>query len=128
MIRKFSVAATTNGSGAATVYTPYISGYIESIQYVKTDFADGVDFTITVDETGESVWVDTNINAAETVRPRAPTHSTAGVAAAYASGGTAVNDRIALGRDRVKIVIASGGDTKVGTFVVTIDDARGRAF
>lgn len=128
MIRKFTVAATTNGSGAATVYSPYLSGYVESVQYVKDDFADGVDFTITAEATGESIWVDTNINASETVRPRAATHSTAGVAALYASGGTAVNDRIALGRDRVKIVIASGGDTKSGSFVVTIDDARGRAF
>jgi hypothetical protein len=124
MIRKFTISATTNGSGAATVYSPYVSGYIESVQYVKTDFADGVDFTITAEATGESIWVDTNINAAETVRPRAATHSTAGVASVYASGGTAVNDRIALGRDRVKIVIASGGDTKTGSFVVTVDDGR----
>ena len=124
MIRKFTVSATTNGSGAATVYSPYLSGYIMSVQYVKTDFADGVDFTITAEATGENIWTDTNINAAEIVRPRAATHSTAGVAALYAGSGTAVNDRIALGRDRVKVVVASGGDTKTGAFVITVDDGK----
>lgn len=127
-VRKFTVPVTTNGSGAATAYSPYLSGYISSVQYVKTDFADGVDFTITAEATGENIWTDTNVNAAEVVRPRAPTHSTAGVAALYAAGGTAVNDRIALGRDRVKIVIASGGDTKTGTFVITVEDPRPRVY
>ena len=123
-IRKFTVSATTNGSGAATVYSPYLSGYIESIQYVKTDFADGVDFTITAEATGEAIPSLTDQNTATTVRPRAATHSTAGVAALYAAAGTAVNDRIALGRDRVKIVIAQGGDTKTGSFVITVDDGQ----
>lgn len=122
MIRKFIVPATTNGSGAATVYTPFFSGYVESVQYVKTDFADGVDFTITAEATGANIWTDTNVNASETVNPAQATHSTAGVAALYASGGLAVNDRIALGRDRVKIVVAQGGDTKSGSFVVTVSD------
>ena len=123
-IRKFTVSATTNGSGAATVYSPYLSGYIESIQYVKTDFADGVDFTITAEATGEAILSLTDQNTATTVRPRAATHSTAGVAALYAAAGTAVNDRIALGRDRVKIVIAQGGNTKTGSFVITVDDGH----
>lgn len=124
MLRKFTIALTTNGSGAATGYSPYLSGYIHAIQYVKTDFADGVDFTITADVTGEAILSLTDQNSATIIRPRAATHSTAGVAAVYASGGTAVNDRIALGRDRVKVVIAQGGDTKTGTVIVTVDDGR----
>lgn len=123
-IRKFTVPVTTDGSGNATAYSPYLSGYIESVQYVKTDFADGVDFTITAEATGDAIWSVSNQNSAATVRPRAATHSTAGVAAVYASGGTAVNDRIALGRDRVKFVIAQGGNAKSGAFVVAVDDAR----
>lgn len=124
MIRKFNIDLTTNGSGAATGYSPYLSGYIMAIQYVKTDFANGVDFTITADETGEAILSLTDQNSATIVRPRAPTHSTAGVAALYASGGTAINDRIALGRDRVKVVIAQGGDTKTGRIIVTVDDGK----
>jgi hypothetical protein len=123
-IRKFTVPLVTNSSGAATAYSPYLSGFIESIQYVKTDFADGVDFTITAEGTGETLWTQSNVNAATVTRPRAATHSTAGVAALYASGGTAVNGRIALARDRVKFVVAQGGDTKNGAFVITVDDGR----
>src|SRR5688572_17918422 len=110
MIRKFTVPVVTDGSGVAIAYTPFLSGFIESVQYKKTDFADTVDFTITAEATGENIWTESNVTAAATKRPRAPTHSTAGVASLYASGGTAVNDRIALGRDRVKIAFASGGD------------------
>jgi hypothetical protein len=124
--RKFTVVATSDGSQVGTHYTPYVSGYVESIQYVKdgtTPYTDGVDFTITADVTGENIWTDTNINASEVVRPRAATCSTAGVASLYAAAGAAVNDRIALSRDRFKIVLAQAGASKTGTFVFTVADA-----
>ena len=38
-IRKYTVPVLT-ASGTATAYSPYLSGFIRSIQYVKTDFAD----------------------------------------------------------------------------------------
>ncbi len=123
--RKFTVVATSDGDQVGTHYTPYLSGYIESVQYVKpgaASYTDGVDFTITADATGESIWVDTNINASEVVRPRAATHSTAGVASLYAGAGEAVLDRIGLARDRVKIVLAAAGASKTGTFVITVSD------
>lgn len=123
-IRKFTVTAVTNGAGVATAYSPYLSGYIESVQYVKTDYANGADFTITAEATGEGIWTEADVNAAVIKHPRAATHTTAGVAALYAGSGTAVNDRIALGRDRVKIAVAQGGDTKTGAFVITVDDSN----
>jgi len=126
-IRKFTVDAPSNGSSVGTHYTPYFSGYIESVEYIKdgtTPYTDGVDFTIKAEATGESIWVDTNINASEVVRPRAATHTTAGVAGLYADAGVAVLDRIALSRDRVKIVLAQAGASKEGSFVVTVDDGR----
>jgi hypothetical protein len=123
-IRRFEVTAVTASDGSKTAYSPYLSGYIHAIEYVKTDYADGVDFTITAEATGETIWAESNVNAAKVCLPRAATHSTAGVAALYAAGGTAINDRIALGADRVKIVIASGGDTKTGEFIIIVDDTR----
>lgn len=120
--RKFTVTVASNGSQVGTGYTPYVSGYIESIQYVKDNYTDGVDFTVTAEATGEAIWTGTNVNAAATVRPRAPTHSTAGVASLYADTGTAVNDKIAVSRDRVKIAIAQAGASKSGSFVVTVSD------
>jgi hypothetical protein len=64
------------------------------------------------------------VNAAKVCLPRGATHSNAGVAALYAAGGTAVNDKFALGRTRVKIVVASAGAAKVGAFHVTMNDGK----
>lgn len=121
-VRRFVVTVTTASDGTATAYSPYLSGYIHEIHYIKTDFADGVDFTITAEATGETIWTQSDVNAAAVKAPRQATHSTAGVAALYASGGTAVNDRIALGRDRVKIAIAQGGNAKTGAFHIVVVD------
>lgn len=122
-IRKFTVTPVT-GTATATAFTPYFSGYIESIEYVKVDYADTVDITITADVTGEAILSLTDQTTSIVKRPRAATHTTEGAAALYASGGTAVNDRIALSRDRMKIAIAQGGDGKSGKFIVTVDDGR----
>ncbi len=124
MLRRYAIAVTTASDGSATAYSPYFSGFIQDIQYVKTDFADGVDFTITAEAYGRTLWAENDVNAAAIRAPRQPTHTTAGVASLYASGGTAVNDKIALSRDRVKVVIASGGATKTGTFIVMVDDRK----
>lgn len=122
-IRKFlSPIVTTDSGGAATAYIGPLSGYLNQIRYIKTDFADGVDFTITAEGTGQTLWAESDVNAAVAKAPRMPTHSTAGVAALYASGGVAVNDRIAISRDRIKIVIAQGGNVKSGQFEVIVDD------
>lgn len=120
--RRFVVPVAVDASGDATVYSPYLSGRVSSIHYLKTDYADTVDFTITAEATGESLWTEANVTASKHCRPRGATHSNAGVAALYAAAGTAVNDKIALGRDRVKIVLASGGVSKTGTFHIVMED------
>lgn len=124
--RKFTVVPVT-GEATALAYSPWLSGYIESIQYIKAGsnpYAAGVDFTITSDVTGEAIWSATDQDSSIIKRPRAPTHGTDGVAAEYldATAVSAVNDRIALSRDRVKIAIAQGGNGKTGTFVITLSD------
>lgn len=119
--KRYAVTVTTASDGSATAYTDApINGPVYSIQYVKTDFADGVDFTITGETTGLGLWTDTNINASETVAPRAPTHDQVGGALLYAAGGTAQTDYVWLSGERVKIVIASGGNAKTGVFHVTV--------
>lgn len=120
-MRRFKVTVTTAADGSATAYTPRFSGKLQSIHYVKTDYADGVDFTITSEATGQGLWTDTNVNASEVVSPRAPTHDQVGAALLYASGGTAQAAPIALASDRIKIVIAQGGNAKTGTFHFLID-------
>lgn len=120
-LRRHVVPVTVDASGDATVYSPVLSGDLISIRYVKDTFADGVDFTITAEDTGETIWAEENVNASATRYPRAGTASTAGAASLYADTGTAVNDKIALSQDRVKIVVASGGNATVGTFHITVD-------
>jgi hypothetical protein len=119
--RRFRVPAVVASDGSGTFYTPYFSGAIESIQYVKTDYADTVDFTITSDATGQTLWTEANVTVAKTCMPRGATHSNAGVAATY-DGTRAIFDRIVLASDRVKIVIASGGTSTTGLFYVTTSD------
>lgn len=115
------VPVTTIADGSATAYTPAIAhGQVLQIHYVKTDYTDGVDFTITSEATGETIWSELNVNAAKVVSPRRPTHDTAGVASLYAAAGEPVETPIVLANDRVKIVIAAGGATKLGTFHVVI--------
>lgn len=118
---RHEVAVTTAADGSATAYSSTATGQISAIRYVKTDFADGSTFTITAEASGETIWAETAVNASATRAPRQATHSTAGVAALYAGGGSAVLDKIALANDRVKIVIASGGNVKSGTFHIVME-------
>lgn len=120
-MRRQKVTVTTAADGSATAYTPRLSGKVHSIHYVKTDFVDGVDFTITSEATGEVLWQESNVNASAVRYPRAATHSTAGAAALFAAGGTAVQDKPGIANDRVKIVIAQGGAAKSGAFHVLMD-------
>ncbi|MDR7034499.1 hypothetical protein [Mesorhizobium sp. BE184] len=123
-MRRIKVTATTAADGTATVYSPRVSGKIHSVVYQKdgtTGFTDGVDFALTAEESGENIWTESNVNASTSRYPRAPTHSQAGAAALYAAGGTGILDKIALANDRVKIVIAQGGNAKKGIFLVLVD-------
>lgn len=122
-MRLYEVTATTDASGNATVYLPSAGkcrGELESIHYDKIDFATGVDFTITDEVTGESLWTQSNVDASAVVRPRAPSHDQLGAARLYASGGTAVGTKIGI-VSRIKIVIAQGGNAKTGKFRAIIN-------
>jgi hypothetical protein len=121
-MRRYTITATTNSGGAATADSPLLSGKVHAIIYDKVDFADGVDFTITALATGETIWSESNVNADASCYPRVPTHTTARVAALYAAGGSAVLDKIGIGNDRVRVVIAQGGNVKTGTFYLLMDD------
>lgn len=120
-MRRYRVAVTTAPDGTATAFSQSrISGELHSIQYVKGDFADGVDFTVTAETSGEQLWVENNVNASTTRYPRAPTHSPAGAPALYAAGGTGVLARPGLAADRIKIAIAQGGAVKSGVFHILV--------
>lgn len=119
-MRRYKVTVTTAADGTVTAYTPQqISGLLHSVHYVPdgiTPYTNTVDMTITAEATGEALVSRTNVAAAFVTYPRAPIADAAGTASLFAAGGTAVQDRIALARDRIKIVLAQGGATKTGVF------------
>lgn len=120
-VRRHTVAVTTAADGSATAYTDVeVNGRVLMIQYVKDTFDNGVDFTITGAITGLGLWTDSNVNASETVAPRQPVHDQVGAALLFAAGGTAQSEPIYLAGERVKIVIAQGGNAKSGTFYITV--------
>lgn len=124
-MRRYKVTVTTAADGTATAYTPRIAGKIHSVHYVKdgsNGYSNGVDFAITAEATGENIWTENDVNAPAVRYPRAATHSQAGVASLYAAGGTAVQAPIGMASDRVKIVLAQGGASKVGVFHVLVDN------
>ena len=119
-VTRHTVEVATDASGDGSGLTPILNGKIINIRYVKTDYADGVDVTATLNATGQAVWTGTDVNASTTVAPRQATHDTAGGASLYAAAGEPVEDYIWAGNDRVKIVVASGGVSKTGSFEVTV--------
>lgn len=122
-MRRYKVTVTTDGSGNAVAYSPRIAGEIHQIEYVKdgaNPYANGVDFTITGEATGIGLWTQADVNASAVVAPRQPTHSQVGVASLYAAGGTAVQARVGMASDRVKISLAQGGAAKVGAFHILV--------
>jgi hypothetical protein len=122
-MKRYKVSVTTAADGSATAYTPRLSGLLYAVHYVPdgtTPYDNTVDMTITSEATGQSLVSRTNVSAAFVANPRVATSDAAGTAALFAAGGTAVQDRIALANDRVKIVLAQGGNAKTGVFHVLV--------
>jgi len=114
---RHTIDVTTAADGSATAYTPgAVNGYVISVQYVKTDFANGSTMTLTAETTGTAIWAESNVDASATRAPRGATHGTTGTIAPWG-----VLDKIAIADERLKLVIANGGDTKTGTFYVTVE-------
>ena len=69
-IKRKSVTVTTDASGDGTGYIEGVNGLINSIEYSKVDFANGVDFTVTNNRSGEQIWAESDVNASAIRRPR----------------------------------------------------------
>lgn len=121
-VQRLSVAVTTASDGSATAYSDTVTGKLSQIRWVKPSSGGitNATFAITSEATGETLWSEAAISASATRAPRQATHSTAGAAALYAAT-FAVNDKIALANDRVKIVVSGGGNVLTGTFYFVFD-------
>lgn len=119
-VQRHRVTVTTDASGDATSYTPAIQyGQVATIVYTKTDFDNGSTITVTGETTATAIWAESNVNASAIRSPRQASHSTAGVAATY-DGTRAALVLIPIANERIKIVVASGGNTKTGTFDIVL--------
>jgi len=121
MVTREVVSITTNADGDGTGYTSPVSGIVRAIRYVKVDYANGVDVTITSHVSGQAILAWTDVNASETSYPKAPANSLADVALVFAAGGEPVPADIPVASEPIKIVVAQGGDTKSGTFHVYVE-------
>jgi len=111
-----TVTVTTATGGGGTGYTPVVTGRIAAVTYTQATggLASTSDLTVTTEDTAQSVWSATNINATTTVHPVAAANLPSGAASSltevpiYACG------------ERVKIAVAQGGNTKTGSFQVVL--------
>lgn len=112
-----SVAITTSTAGAATVYTGPLTGLISSIKYAPTDTASTADIVVTTNTNAMPVVTKANFSksAATFLFPRSVAHT---VAAGAASGIS--TELIPIVKEKLKCVMASGGNAKTGTLTVFI--------
>jgi len=96
-------------------------GNIKAIVYVPGTLDTGADITVTGETSGIPIWAESDLGTSAITRsPRMATHTTAGVAALYAGGGSAVLTEIPVSEERIKIVIAQGGNTLTGTIYIYV--------
>lgn len=124
-VERINVSVTTIADGSATAFTDRpVTGTVLAVMYTKhgsNPYDDTVDITITGEGSGIAILTQANATASFTKAPRMPTHGSAdGAAALYAAGGTAVNAPIPVANERIKIVLAQGGDSNNGDFTFYI--------
>jgi hypothetical protein len=122
--KRYTITMTTAADGSGTSYTTSaVMGRISAIQYDKPGsggFDDGSTMTLTGEKSGIAIWSESAVNADAIRYPRAATHTTAGVAATY-DGTRAVLAPIVVAGERLKMVVASGGNAKTATWYVTVE-------
>ena len=118
--RTESVTVTTDASGDATAYTSGVyNGKVSIVAYTKSDYDNGVDFVVSGEVTGQLIWDEDNVNSSKTVAPRQASHTIAGIASVYAGTDGALTD-IFVVNERIKFVVAAGGNAKSGAFRVVV--------
>lgn len=112
--KREAITVTTDASGDATVYSQKHRSRILGLIYTKTDFANGVVFTITTELGALGVWAETAVNASKTVLPTIVVQDNVGA-------DTTQRDYIPLADERLKIVVSLGGNVKTGTITLIFE-------
>lgn len=116
MIFEVSASITTDAAGAATVYLgSRLRGRVHAIKYTKGTLDAGTDLVITGETTGVAILTDSP-SGNEWFYPRAfANQATDGAAEADAT------EDIHVLLERIKVVVAQGGDTLAGAIAAYID-------
>ena len=117
--QKQTITVATDASGDATVYSGSVAnGRVLAILYDGGHDATA-DFTITTESTGQTVWTESDVTNSATFRaPRLATHATDGTASLYAAAGEPVEAYVWMADERLKIVVAQGGNATTGVFTL----------
>lgn len=116
MLHKVTAAIVSDASGDATVYLgSKLRGRVHAIKYTKGSLDAGTDLVITGEETGVAILTDSP-SGSEWFYPRAfPNKVTDGDA------GTVPSEDVHVFKERIKVVVAQGGNAGAGSIDIFID-------
>lgn len=116
MLHKVSATITTASDGSATVYLgSKLRGRVHAIKYTAGTLDSGTDLVISGETTGVAILTDSPA-ASEWFYPRA----FANAVTTGAAGSTAQED-VHVFNERIKVVVAQGGNTLTGSIDIFID-------
>lgn len=117
MLQQYSASIVCDSEGAATVYLgDCIRGAVQAIKYTAGTLDAGTDIVVTGETTGVAVLTDSPA-ATEWFYPRAKANG-----AADGAAETAATELIWLFKERIKVVVAQGGDSGAGSITVYVDE------
>lgn len=124
MIRAVYLYGTTDSSGDLTVTADVkATGLLHAVEWIDGTLVDGVDavisFTSSASGVARTVLTLTNADIDAWYFPREAMHSNAGAAITY-DGTRPIYER-AVVDGILKMVVADGGDTKVGGCIVYLE-------
>lgn len=116
MIQSVTETITTIADGSATVYLgSKLRGRVHAIKYAAGTLDAGTDLVITGETTGVAILTDSPA-ASEWFYPRAfPNAVTTGAA------GTVATEDVHVLNERIKVVVAQGGNVTTGSITVFVD-------
>ena len=119
MIEKVTATITTDASGDATVYLgSKLRGRVHAIKYTAGTLDAGTDLVITGENTGVAILTDSPA-ASEWFYPRAfPNKVTDGAV------GTVQSEDVHVLNERIKVVVAQGGNVTSGSIAIFIDSPQ----
>lgn len=116
MIVEVTATITTDASGDATVYLgSRLRGRVHAIKYIKGTLDAGTDLVITGETSGVAILTDSPA-ADEWLYPRAFAN-----AVTTGAAGTVAQEPVHVLNERIKVVVAQGGNGGVGSISVFID-------